>query len=120
MFFLFSFDQLFFLDSAQFSSGANKPAPSPNADNNVVTTSTTITSSTGPADFEEAMAATGYGRFNLLLMLIALPCCMSSVYESACISYILPIAECDLQLSLLDKGILNAIAYAGLYRANSR
>lgn len=59
------------------------------------------------------MAATGYGRFNLLLMLIAWPCCMSAVYESACISYIIPIAECDLQLSLLDKGILNAIAYAG-------
>lgn len=74
----------------------------------------TISTADTPADFEEAMAATGYGRFNLLLMLIAWPCCMSAVYESACISYIIPIAECDLQLSLLDKGILNAIAYAGL------
>lgn len=66
------------------------------------------------ADFETAVAATGYGRFNLALMLIALPCCMSSVYESACISYIIPIAECDLRLSLTDKGVLNAIAYAGV------
>lgn len=29
-------------------------------------------------------------------------------------SYILPVAECDLKLSLFDKGVLNAVSYAGM------
>lgn len=65
------------------------------------------------ADFEEAIQATGYGYFNILLMFIALPCCVASVFESASTSFIIPSAECDLQLSLVDKGYLNAISYAG-------
>lgn len=79
----------------------------------------TPTNTITPIDFEEAIAATSYGKFNLLLMLIAMPCCMSCVYESACISYIIPTAECDLQLSLIGKGMLNAIVYAGTYNMNS-
>lgn len=46
-------------------------------------------------------------------MLVTWPCCMAAIYESASISYIIPTAECDLQLSLMDKGILNAVSYAG-------
>lgn len=38
---------------------------------------------------------------------------MSAVVETAVISFILPSAECDLGLNLLDKGILNAITYCG-------
>lgn len=48
-------------------------------------------------------------------MLIALPCCFASVFEAASTSYIIPSAECDLQLSLVAKGYLNAISYAGKY-----
>lgn len=46
-------------------------------------------------------------------MLIALPCCYASVFEAASTSFIIPSAECDLQLSLVAKGYLNAISYAG-------
>ncbi|XP_055584683.1 synaptic vesicle glycoprotein 2C-like [Uranotaenia lowii] len=68
----------------------------------------------GPADFETAIAATGYGRFNYLLLLIALPCCTTTVFETTTMSYVLPSAECDLELSLVDKGTLNAVTYVGM------
>lgn len=68
----------------------------------------------GPADFETAIAATGYGKFNFLLLLVALPCCMCTVFETTTISYVLPSAECDLHLSLVDKGTLNAVTYGGM------
>lgn len=75
-----------------------------------------LASSTKAADFETAIAATGYGKFNYLLLLIAAPCCFTSVFETTTMSIILPSAECDLNLSLVDKGILNAITYGGEYR----
>ncbi|ETN67437.1 synaptic vesicle protein [Anopheles darlingi] len=77
-----------------------------------------VTMTTGqddaPADFETAIAATGYGRFNYILLLIAMPCCMTTVFETTTMSYVLPSAECDLNLSLADKGMLNAITYTGM------
>ncbi|XP_017006672.2 synaptic vesicle glycoprotein 2B [Drosophila takahashii] len=67
-----------------------------------------------PADFETAIDAAGFGMFNILLLVAAVPAAMGTVYETSTMSYILPSAECDLKLSLLDKGILNAITYAGM------
>lgn len=71
-----------------------------------------------PADFEKAIEATGYGKFNYLLLFIVMPCCFSSVFETTTMSLILPSAECDLKLSLADKGVLNAITYAGELNSN--
>lgn len=68
---------------------------------------------TNPADFEEAIGATRYGAFNFILLLAGLPCCIATVYETSTMSYVVPSAECDLKLSLMDKGVLNAITYAG-------
>ncbi|KAH8244978.1 hypothetical protein KR032_003469, partial [Drosophila birchii] len=67
-----------------------------------------------PADFETAIDAAGFGMFNILLLIAAVPAAMGTVYETSTMSFILPSAECDLKLSLLDKGILNAITYAGM------
>ncbi|XP_017114469.1 synaptic vesicle glycoprotein 2B [Drosophila elegans] len=66
------------------------------------------------ADFETAIDSAGFGMFNILLLVAAVPAAMGTVYETSTMSYILPSAECDLKLSLLDKGILNAITYAGM------
>lgn len=65
------------------------------------------------ADFEEAISASGHGLFHYLLLLAGLPCCMATLYETSTMSYILPSADCDLHLTLTDKGILNAVTYAG-------
>ncbi|TMW51424.1 hypothetical protein DOY81_003491 [Sarcophaga bullata] len=67
-----------------------------------------------PADFETAISAAGFGRFNIFLLLVACPAAMASVVETAVVSYILPSAECDLNLNLIDKGILNAVTYCGM------
>jgi MFS transporter, VNT family, synaptic vesicle glycoprotein 2 len=70
---------------------------------------------TNEADFELAIESTGYGKFHYMLLLIAMPCCFASVFETTAMSLILPSAECDLNLSLVDKGMLNAITYAGKF-----
>ncbi|XP_017872285.1 PREDICTED: synaptic vesicle glycoprotein 2B [Drosophila arizonae] len=67
-----------------------------------------------PADFETAIDAAGFGMFNILLLLVAMGAAMGTVYETSTMSYILPSAECDLHLTLIDKGVLNAVTYAGM------
>ncbi|KAK0183427.1 hypothetical protein PV327_001471 [Microctonus hyperodae] len=68
----------------------------------------------GPANFEQAISLTGYGKFNYLLLLAILPAGWASIYGSTSMSYILPSAECDLSLTLFDKGLLNSMPFAGM------
>lgn len=72
-----------------------------------------VSGSVLPANFEEAISATGYGFFNYILLLVGIPCCFASIFSTTTMSFILPSAECDLKLTLIDKGTLNAITYAG-------
>ncbi|XP_037029687.1 synaptic vesicle glycoprotein 2C [Bradysia coprophila] len=66
------------------------------------------------ADFETAISATGHGLFHYLLLLAGLPCCAATLFETSTLSYVLPSADCDLHLTLTDKGILNGVTYAGM------
>ncbi|XP_049820151.1 synaptic vesicle glycoprotein 2B [Aethina tumida] len=68
----------------------------------------------GFAHFEEAVEACSFGKFNVFLLLVAIPSAMSPVFESSTMSYVLPVAECDLNLSLQNKGMLNAITFGGM------
>lgn len=65
------------------------------------------------ADFEKAIEQSGHGKFNYLLLLVAIPAAWSSVFETSNTSFLLPAAECDLNLSHFDKGLLNAVVYIG-------
>ncbi|XP_023021415.2 synaptic vesicle 2-related protein [Leptinotarsa decemlineata] len=67
-----------------------------------------------PADFERAISTAGYGKFNVILYIVSTAAGWSSVFETTTMSYVFPAAECDLQLTLNHKGILNAITYAGM------
>ncbi|XP_049962073.1 synaptic vesicle glycoprotein 2C-like [Schistocerca serialis cubense] len=67
-----------------------------------------------PVDFETAISLTGFGKFNYMLLLVAFPAAMVSVFDTTTMAYILPVAQCDLGLTNLDKGGLNAITYAGM------
>ncbi|XP_075975758.1 synaptic vesicle glycoprotein 2C-like [Anticarsia gemmatalis] len=67
-----------------------------------------------PSDFEEAIAATGYGKFNIALMLCSLPAFWSSVSVTSSTSYIFTRAQCDMGLSLLDMGTVTAMTYGGM------
>lgn len=66
------------------------------------------------SDFEEAIAATSYGKFNLILMLCTLPAFWSAVSITAAPSYIFTRAQCHMDLSLLDMGTVSAMTYAGM------
>lgn len=68
----------------------------------------------GPADFEQAIISSGYGKFNYLLLLAVLPASFSSIFSSSAMSYVLPSAECDLGLTMFDKGLLNSMTFAGM------
>nr|XP_023013423.1 synaptic vesicle glycoprotein 2B-like [Leptinotarsa decemlineata] len=66
------------------------------------------------ADFEAAIEATGFGKFNRILLLVTFSSSLSQAFESLTLSYVIPIAQCDLNLTLEDKGMLNAISFAGM------
>ncbi|XP_017020359.1 synaptic vesicle glycoprotein 2C [Drosophila kikkawai] len=74
----------------------------------------TGTSQEGPATFDKAIEGAGFGIFNLILLFVSIPAQSAAIFESSSMSYILPVAECDLRLTLEDKGVLNAVAYAGM------
>ncbi|XP_045449325.1 synaptic vesicle glycoprotein 2B-like [Melitaea cinxia] len=66
------------------------------------------------ADFEDAISATGYGWFNVALMLRTLPAFWSSVSVTSAASYIFTRAQCDMNLRLLDMGTVTAMTYIGM------
>lgn len=65
------------------------------------------------ADFETAITVAETGKFQYLLILAIIPASWASSIDTANMSMILASAECDLGLSLFDKGILNAVIYVG-------
>lgn len=66
------------------------------------------------ADFEAAIAAAGYGKFQYLLLLAIIPVSWATSIDSSSVAMILPSAECDLQMTFVQKGVLNAIIYVGM------
>uniref|UniRef100_W8CAB0 Synaptic vesicle glycoprotein 2B n=1 Tax=Ceratitis capitata TaxID=7213 RepID=W8CAB0_CERCA len=98
------------------SNADNTSKPSPTLTNNVQGSDkqSETPKKDAPTDFETAMEVAGFGLFNYLLIIAALPAAIATVVETSTMSYILPSAECDLKLTLLDKGLLNAITYAGM------
>lgn len=65
------------------------------------------------ADFETAITATKFGKFNIIMLLIAMPAGWSAVFDTGVMSYVFPAAQCDLDLTLINKGTLNAMIYIG-------
>lgn len=66
-----------------------------------------------PASFEQAISAAKFGKFNILLLCVAAPSAWSILMATATQSFVLPVAQCDLGLTLRLKGILNAMCYLG-------
>lgn len=67
-----------------------------------------------PADFEEAISAAKYGKFNILVLFTMIPTSFATAFSTTTMSYIFPIAQCDLDLSLENKGMLNSVTYLGM------
>uniref|UniRef100_A0A182KHB4 Major facilitator superfamily (MFS) profile domain-containing protein n=1 Tax=Anopheles christyi TaxID=43041 RepID=A0A182KHB4_9DIPT len=68
----------------------------------------------GSHTYSEALAVIGQGRFHTLLLFVTGLCLMSVVNETVNVGFIISAAECDLQLSFGDKGILNGAGFMGV------
>lgn len=66
------------------------------------------------ADFETAIELTGYGKFHYLLLAICGLVSTSEEMDVISMSFILPSAQCDLDLNTQTKGWLNSIIFIGM------
>lgn len=66
------------------------------------------------ADFERAIDLTGYGKFHYLLLAVCGFVSTSEEMDVISMSFILPSAQCDLNLNTHTKGWLNSIIFIGM------
>lgn len=66
------------------------------------------------ADFETAIELTGYGKFHYYLLAICGLVSTSEEMDVISMSFILPSAQCDLDLDTQTKGWLNSIIFIGM------
>ncbi|CAO1393250.1 unnamed protein product [Diamesa tonsa] len=66
--------------------------------------------------YDEAVEKTGHGKFHALLLLACGLCLMSVIVETLNIGFVIPMieSECEMKLTLSDKGLLNGAAFAGV------
>ncbi|XP_056307635.1 synaptic vesicle glycoprotein 2B [Danio aesculapii] len=64
--------------------------------------------------YEEAVEKAGFGLFHWLLLVVCGWANASDAVEILCVSFLLPTARCDLQLSSADMGILTASIFLGM------
>ncbi|CAH2042665.1 unnamed protein product, partial [Iphiclides podalirius] len=67
-------------------------------------------------ELDIALKECGFGLFHVMLLLASLIGFIAGTSVSNTTPYILPIAECDLDMNLLEKGFLNAIPFVGQTR----
>jgi MFS family permease len=63
---------------------------------------------------EEAIIKTGFGKFNVLLVIICGLVLACGFLETSSVGLILPIAQCELNLSNFDKGLIGSVGYVGI------
>lgn len=55
-----------------------------------------------------------HGKFHWFLLLICGGCLMSVITETLNIGFVIAMADCELNLSMNDKGLLNGAAFSGI------
>lgn len=61
----------------------------------------------------DAYKACGFGWFHVKLIFISFLGTVSGVLVTHTTSFLLPVAECDLKMGLIEKGLLNAAPFLG-------
>lgn len=64
-------------------------------------------------EIDAALIACTFGRFHIKLLSTAFVGFLAGILASSTTAYLLPSAECDLEMNLLQKGLLNAMPYVG-------
>lgn len=65
-------------------------------------------------DFDEALSRLGFGKFNYFFIFISGIVITVTSYETLGISFVFPIAQCDLNMTTQQKGILSGITSVGI------
>lgn len=63
---------------------------------------------------EDALDKTGFGRFNYCLIILTGAILGCVFLETVSINFILPVAECDLNLTNSNKGVLSGVGFFGI------
>jgi MFS transporter, VNT family, synaptic vesicle glycoprotein 2 len=63
---------------------------------------------------EGGLKKTGFGKFNYGLIVLTGAILGCVFLETVSINFILPVAQCDLNLTNRDKGILSGVAFMGI------
>ncbi|XP_011495875.1 PREDICTED: synaptic vesicle glycoprotein 2C-like [Ceratosolen solmsi marchali] len=68
----------------------------------------------GGADFEHAISVTGFGKFHYMLLAVCGLIYMDTAIGVTILSFVLPAAQCDLQMDSTSKGWLTAAPMLGM------
>lgn len=64
--------------------------------------------------FDDALSMAKFGKFNYIIIIISGTILAAVLLETLGISYVIPVAECDLLLTTKEKGVLSAVSFAGI------
>nr|XP_029716305.1 synaptic vesicle glycoprotein 2B-like [Aedes albopictus] len=64
--------------------------------------------------FDDALSMAKFGKFNYFIIIISGTILAAVLLETLGISYVIPVAECDLLLTTKEKGVLSAVSFAGI------
>ncbi|GAB0095015.1 hypothetical protein DMENIID0001_103410 [Sergentomyia squamirostris] len=67
-----------------------------------------------PIEFEDALTRVTFGKFNYFLIFMCGVNLTTVILETLGISFVNPVAQCDLELTNRDKGVLSAIVVVGI------
>ncbi|XP_053685701.1 synaptic vesicle glycoprotein 2B-like [Sabethes cyaneus] len=90
------------MESFASKASSDKPELAKETDN-----STSIT-------FDDALSMIKFGKINCILIIVAGTILTAFMLETLGISYVIPVAECDLHLSTKQKGMVSAIGFLGV------
>lgn len=63
---------------------------------------------------EDAIIHTKYGKFNYIMIVLSGLILACGMLETNCVNMILPIAQCELNLTNVHKGLLGSVGYIGI------
>ena len=64
--------------------------------------------------YDEAIELTGNGKIQLVTFVVFAACIICVMLEGTSMAYALPMAKCDLNISLREQGLINSVGYFGI------
>lgn len=68
---------------------------------------------------EDGLVICKFGWFQVQILVTSLISVLGTMAVTTTTSYILPNAECDLKMDMMQKGLLNAIPFLGWYYSSA-